>query len=59
MSMAIPAICRLSTMAQLCRSMLVYELLAGITALRMRAPALDVETILGHFKHPNFLGLTR
>ncbi|MCP4983481.1 MAG: hypothetical protein GY935_23645 [Gammaproteobacteria bacterium] len=46
-------------MAQLCRSMLVYELLAGITALRMRAPALDVETILGHFKHPNFLGLTR
>ena len=37
MSMAIPALTRLEEMAQLSRAMLAYELLAGITAVRMRA----------------------
>lgn len=36
MSMAIPAITRLGDMLELCRPMLAYELLAGISALRLR-----------------------
>ncbi|MDH3389342.1 MAG: aromatic amino acid ammonia-lyase [Gammaproteobacteria bacterium] len=36
MSMAVPAIERLDDMARLCRALLAYELLAGISAVRMR-----------------------
>ena len=37
MSLAIPALTRLFDMAQLVRSMLAFELLAGLTAVRQRA----------------------
>jgi histidine ammonia-lyase len=39
MSMAIPALTRLEEMARLSLAILAYELLAGITAVRMRAQA--------------------
>ena len=51
MSMAIPAIVRLYEMADLLQSMLAYELLAGITALRMRdqSAGAGVKKLVGSF----------
>jgi histidine ammonia-lyase len=51
MSMAIPAIYRLYDMAQLSRMILAYELLAGLTALRMRkqTPGDGVAAVVEHF----------
>jgi len=51
MSMAIPALMRLEEMAQLCRAMLAYELLAGVTAVRMRAqqPGDGVLAVMDYF----------
>jgi histidine ammonia-lyase len=51
MSMAVPAISRLYDMAGLCRAMLAYELLAGITAVRMReqVPGDGVAAVLEYF----------
>ncbi len=51
MSMAIPAISRLYEMAQLTRGLLAYELMAGITALRMRQqiPGDGVAALLDYF----------
>lgn len=47
MSLAIPALARLYEMADLCRAMLAYEMLAGITAVRMRGqtPGDDVAEV--------------
>ena len=47
MSMAIPVLDRLYQMADLCRAILAYELLAGVTAVRMRAqrPGDDVAEV--------------
>jgi len=52
MSMAIPALTRLEEMAQLCRAMLAYELLAGLTAVRLRAqsPGDGVLAVLEYFE---------
>jgi histidine ammonia-lyase len=51
MSMAIPAISRLYEMARLGRSMLAYELLAGLTAVRMREqrPGDGVVAVISYF----------
>jgi len=51
MSMAIPAISRLYDMACLGRAMLAYELLAGITAVRMRdqTPGDGVAAVVDYF----------
>ena len=51
MSMAIPAISRLYEMSQLSRAMLAYELLAGITAVRMReqTPGDGVAAVVEYF----------
>ena len=51
MSMAIPAISRLYEMAQLSRAVLAYELLAGITALRLRrkTPGDGVAAVIEYF----------
>jgi histidine ammonia-lyase len=51
MSMAIPALTRLEEMVQLCRAMLAYELLAGLTAVRMRAqsPGAGVLAVMDYF----------
>ena len=47
MSLAIPALARLYEMTDLCRAMLAYEMLAGITAVRMRGqtPGDDVAAV--------------
>jgi len=52
MSMAIPAISRLYEMAQLSRGVLAYELLAGITAVRLRrqAPGDGVAAVIDYFE---------
>ena len=52
MSMAIPALTRFEEMTQLCRAMLAYELLAGLTAVRMRAqsPGDGVVAVLEYFE---------
>ena len=51
MSMAIPALTRLEEMEQLSRAILAYELLAGITAVRMRAqiPGDAVVAVIDYF----------
>ena len=51
MSMAIPAIDRLYDMAELCRMLLAYELLAGIIAVRLRSekPGDGVMAVLTYF----------
>ena len=51
MSMAIPALTRLEEMEQLSRAILAYELLAGITAVRMRAqiPGDAVVEVIDYF----------
>jgi histidine ammonia-lyase len=51
MSMAIPALTRLEEMAGLCRAMLAYELLAALTAVRMRAqqPGDGVLAVMDYF----------
>ena len=51
MSMAIPATWRLYEMAQLCRGILAYELLAGVTALRYRRqrPGDGVAAVMAYF----------
>lgn len=51
MSMAIPALTRLEEMLQLGKAMLAYELLAGLTAVRMRAqkPGDGVVAVVEHF----------
>ena len=50
MSMAIPALMRVAEMRELCRALLAYELLAGITAVRLRdaAPGDGVQALLAH-----------
>jgi histidine ammonia-lyase len=52
MSMAIPALTRLEEMVQLCRAMLAYELLAGLTAVRMRTqpPGDGVVAVIEYFE---------
>ena len=52
MSMAIPALTRLEEMAQLSRAMLAYELLAGLTAVRLRAqsPGDGVLAVIEYFE---------
>ena len=52
MSMAIPALARLEEMLQLSRAMLAYELLAGLTAVRMRAqlPGDGVLAVIKYFE---------
>jgi histidine ammonia-lyase len=52
MSMAIPAIQRLDEMAQLCRAMFAYELLAGTSALRRRSqqPGDGVRAVLNYLE---------
>jgi len=51
MSMAIPAISRLYEMAQLARGVFAYELLAGITAVRLRqqTPGDGVVAVIDYF----------
>jgi histidine ammonia-lyase len=51
MSMAMPAISRLYEMARLSRAMLAYELLAGLTAVRMREqrPGDGVVAVISYF----------
>ncbi len=51
MSMAIPALTRLEDMLQLGKAMLAYELLAGLTAVRMRmqTPGDGVVAVVEHF----------
>jgi histidine ammonia-lyase len=51
MSMAIPAILRLYEMAQLARGVLAYELLAGISAVRLRqqTPGDGVAAVIDYF----------
>ena len=51
MSMAIPALTRLEEMVKFCRAMLAYELLAGITTVRMRAqiPGDAVVAVIDYF----------
>ena len=52
MSMAIPALTRLDDMLQLCRALLAYELLGGITAVRMRTqkPGDGVAALIDYFE---------
>lgn len=47
MSLAIPTLARLYEMTELCRAMLAYEMLAGITAIRLRGqiPGDDVAEV--------------
>jgi len=50
--MAVPALLRIDEMLNLSRSMLAYELLAGIVAVRLRTqtPGDDVTALLEYFE---------